>query len=195
MVTVNCFLISCILFFRCALLITTLVSASGAPLRHLSYVWTRNQHHEEITMKRVLLFCGLTFCWACLWDSFPHTWFPTGSPLPQPPAALNGLPSSKRAALPRHSGPSDSETPEATEAPVSANHQLLDQALTVLDALKEKDYQTLAALRPLLRRSLSRPIPRWISRPIWSSLPASSSAPARTPRSHLGAGRQSGAPD
>ena len=95
-------------------------------------------------MKRVLLFCGLTFLLGLSLGLFFHTWFPGTRELSvSAPPVNNGLTSN---ALVLPSPPPSVTTPAAPDDGTvdSDSLTLLNRGFAVLEALKERDYETLA---------------------------------------------------
>lgn len=94
-------------------------------------------------MKRMVLFCGLTFLLGLFLGLFFRTWFPTAKDVvPAPPLVENGgannlLPSTTPPAVPPDEDGSQ-------EPAVNDNRRLLNLSLEVLDVLRARDYAALA---------------------------------------------------
>lgn len=96
-------------------------------------------------MKRVLLFCGLTFLLGLSVGLFSHALLPDAGSLPlSAPPATNGTPSNALTApstLPSTTVPDS--TPDEPES--SDTLALLEQGFAVLDALRDRNYEALSA--------------------------------------------------
>lgn len=95
-------------------------------------------------MKRVLLFCGLTFLLGLSLGLFLHTWFPSSRELAVPTSPGNNGLTSNTLMLP--SATPSVTVPEDTgpETADPASLTILERGFAVLEALKERDYETLA---------------------------------------------------
>ena len=95
-------------------------------------------------MKRVLLFCGLTFLLGLSLGLFFHTWFPSTRDLSVSALPINNGLTSNSLALPSASPSVTTPADSDDETVDSDSLALLNRGFAVLEALKERDYETLA---------------------------------------------------
>lgn len=98
-------------------------------------------------MKRMILFCGLTFLVGLFLGLFLHAWFPTAKDVvPSAQISDNNTPVNAVPPMPSATVPPASPEPSGSQEPeLSDNRRLLNLALEVLDVLRARDYRTLSA--------------------------------------------------